>query len=163
LTGKILPVSSTFVATPSASNSATVASTLRAASAECRKRPGGPYASTMPRLSVACVMLQRVPPDMRILTPGLRFFSSRRVRRPRWRGVAPPGRRGRRSPAPPAPPPPCPASPPPVGPLLPLNLLEGRRRRLAHVRAVAFPVEVPQRLHRLPGRRPDLAEGLDHA
>ena len=29
----------------------------------------------MPRLSVAWVMLQRVPPDMRILTPALRFFS----------------------------------------------------------------------------------------
>src|SRR5436190_13760811 len=27
-------------------------------------------------------MLQRVPPDMRILTPGLRFFSSSRTRRP---------------------------------------------------------------------------------
>src|SRR5437870_12916387 len=28
-------------------------------------------------------MLHRVPPDIRIFTPGLRFFSSRRVRRPR--------------------------------------------------------------------------------
>src|SRR5215470_4467380 len=37
----------------------------------------------MPRLSVAWVILQRVPPDMRILIPGLRFFSSRSVRRPR--------------------------------------------------------------------------------
>src|SRR4051812_32461249 len=27
-------------------------------------------------------MLQRVPPDMRILTPGFRFFSRRRVRLP---------------------------------------------------------------------------------
>src|SRR4051812_20151206 len=36
----------------------------------------------MPRLSVACVMLQRVPPLMRILTPGLRFFSRSRTRRP---------------------------------------------------------------------------------
>src|SRR5262249_31972978 len=36
----------------------------------------------MPRLSVFWVMLQRVPPDMRILTPGLRFFSSSNVRRP---------------------------------------------------------------------------------
>src|SRR5262245_12536977 len=37
----------------------------------------------MPRLSVAWVMLQRVPPDIRILTPGLRFFSRRTTRRPR--------------------------------------------------------------------------------
>ena len=37
----------------------------------------------MPRLSVACVRLQRVPPDIRILTPGLRFFSKSSVRRPR--------------------------------------------------------------------------------
>src|SRR5262245_45404429 len=37
----------------------------------------------MPRLSVAWVMLQRVPPDMRIFTPGLRFFSRSNVRRPR--------------------------------------------------------------------------------
>src|SRR5579871_6165826 len=36
----------------------------------------------MPRLSVAWVRLQRVPPDMRILTPGLRFFSTSSVRRP---------------------------------------------------------------------------------
>src|SRR5436305_11581909 len=36
----------------------------------------------MPRLSVAWVRLQRVPPDMRILTPGLRFFSSSSTRRP---------------------------------------------------------------------------------
>src|SRR5579883_1542622 len=36
----------------------------------------------MPRLSVACVRLQRVPPDMRILTPGRRFFSNRSTRRP---------------------------------------------------------------------------------
>src|SRR5207237_750567 len=36
----------------------------------------------MPRLSVAWVMLQRVPPDMRILTPGLRFFSRSSTRRP---------------------------------------------------------------------------------
>src|SRR5438132_1279107 len=37
----------------------------------------------MPRLSVAWVMLQRVPPDIKILTPGLRFFSKSTVRRPR--------------------------------------------------------------------------------
>ncbi len=42
----------------------------------------------MPRLFVACVMLQRVPPDIRILTPGLRFFSSSKVRRPRAAAVA---------------------------------------------------------------------------
>src|SRR4051794_8450093 len=36
----------------------------------------------MPRLSVAWVMLQRVPPDMRILTPGRRFFSSSCTRGP---------------------------------------------------------------------------------
>src|SRR5439155_116627 len=36
----------------------------------------------MPRLSVAWVMLQRVPPDMRILTPGRRFFSRSSVRAP---------------------------------------------------------------------------------
>src|SRR4051794_14894777 len=36
----------------------------------------------MPRLSVSWVTLQRVPPDMRILTPGLRFFSSTSTRRP---------------------------------------------------------------------------------
>jgi len=35
------------------------------------------------RASVAWVRLQRVPPDMRILAPGLRFFSSSSVRRPR--------------------------------------------------------------------------------
>src|SRR5262249_16089841 len=35
----------------------------------------------MPRLSQAWVMLHRVPPDMRIFTPGLRFFSSRTTRR----------------------------------------------------------------------------------
>ena len=57
--------------TPSASNSSIVSATPSAASAEWRNRPAGPKAATMPRLSVACVMLQRVPPDMRILTPGL--------------------------------------------------------------------------------------------
>src|SRR5947209_19964480 len=36
----------------------------------------------MPRLSVSWVRLQRVPPDMRILTPGLRFFSNSSTRRP---------------------------------------------------------------------------------
>src|SRR3954462_8102261 len=37
----------------------------------------------MPGFSQSCVMLQRVPPDIKILTPGLRFFSTRSVRRPR--------------------------------------------------------------------------------
>ncbi len=37
----------------------------------------------MPAASQSCVMLHRVPPDIRILTPGLRFFSSSSVRRPR--------------------------------------------------------------------------------
>src|SRR5476651_1318372 len=37
----------------------------------------------MPRLSVAWVMLQRVPPDMRILTPGFLFFSRRSTCLPR--------------------------------------------------------------------------------
>src|SRR5580704_1831748 len=36
----------------------------------------------MPRLSVSWVRLQRVPPDIRILTPGLRFFSKSSTRRP---------------------------------------------------------------------------------
>src|SRR6185437_13378068 len=36
----------------------------------------------MPRFVVAWVMLQRVPPDMRILTPARAFFSRRRTRRP---------------------------------------------------------------------------------
>ncbi len=56
----------------------------RAARAECRKRPVGPKASTMPRASVAWVRLQRVPPERRIFTPGSRFLSSRMVLRPRW-------------------------------------------------------------------------------
>src|SRR5207244_2832546 len=77
------PVSSTLVAMPSALKKSMVSWTPKAANEECRNRPPGPNASTMPRLSVAWVMLQRVPPDMRILTPGLRFFSSSRVRRPR--------------------------------------------------------------------------------
>ncbi len=34
----------------------------------------------MPRLSVAWVMLHRVPPDMRILTPASLFFSKSSVR-----------------------------------------------------------------------------------
>ena len=37
----------------------------------------------MPAASQSCVMLQRVPPDIKILTPGLRFFSNSSVRRPR--------------------------------------------------------------------------------
>ena len=37
----------------------------------------------MPRRSVAWVMLHRVPPDMRIFTPALRFFSNSTTRRPR--------------------------------------------------------------------------------
>src|SRR5687768_15154409 len=52
----------------------------------------------MPRLSVACVMLQRVPPDIRILTPGFLFFSRRRVRWPRSAA-----RRAATNPAAPAP------------------------------------------------------------
>ena len=37
----------------------------------------------MPAPSQSCVILHRVPPDIRILTPGLRFFSTSSVRRPR--------------------------------------------------------------------------------
>ena len=47
---------------------------------EMARRPVG---GTMPRLSVAWVTLQRVPPDMRILTPGLRSFPAAGPRRPR--------------------------------------------------------------------------------
>ena len=36
----------------------------------------------MPRSSQSWVRLQRVPPEIRILTPGLRFFSTSSVRRP---------------------------------------------------------------------------------
>src|SRR5579863_508628 len=37
----------------------------------------------MPRESQACVRLQRVPPEIRILTPGRLFFSTSSVFRPR--------------------------------------------------------------------------------
>src|SRR5687767_5051760 len=36
-----------------------------------------------PRASVSCVMLQRVPPEIRIFTPALVFFSKSSVRFPR--------------------------------------------------------------------------------
>src|SRR5439155_13727816 len=114
----------------------------------------------MPRLSVACVILQRVPPDIRILTPGLRFFSKRRVRRPR-----PAARKAATSPAAPAPITPtsqnAPAMSTPlpaaVRPLFALDLLQSRGRRLAHVRAVVFPLGLPQNLDRRCGRRPEFA------
>ena len=78
-----MPVSSTLVGTPSASKNETVSRTPNAASAEWRNFPLGPNAATIPRLSQSWVMLHRVPPDIRILTPGLRDFSSNSTRRPR--------------------------------------------------------------------------------
>ncbi len=48
-----------------------------------KKSAGRPNACMMPTASVSWVMLQRVPPDIRIFTPGLEFFSSKRVRKPR--------------------------------------------------------------------------------
>ena len=44
----------------------------------------------MPRTSVAWVRLQRVPPEMRIFTPGRRFFSSSNVASPRRPPARPP-------------------------------------------------------------------------
>ena len=66
-----------------ASKKATVSRGPRAASAECRNLPLGPNAATMPRASQSWVMLHRVPPDMRIFTPGFFPFSSSSTRRPR--------------------------------------------------------------------------------
>ena len=83
LAGKTLPPGSTSVRTPSASNSSTSCRGPKAASAEWRNRPFGPNAMTIPRASVAWVRLQWPPPEIRILTPGRRFFSSSSVRRPR--------------------------------------------------------------------------------
>ncbi len=48
-----------------------------------QERPLLPNAATIPRTSVACVRLQRVPPDMRIFTPGLVFFSRSSTLNPR--------------------------------------------------------------------------------
>ena len=48
-----------------------------------QKRPAEPNAAMIPAASQLCVILQRVPPDIKIFTPGLRFFSSSSVRRPR--------------------------------------------------------------------------------
>ena len=107
-TGKTLPLPSIFVATPSASKSATVASTLSAFNAGPRNFPPAPKACWMlrapwawrgsyagsigpettrrSRRPRALVRLHRVPPDIRILTPGRRFFSSKTTRRPQLGG-----------------------------------------------------------------------------
>ena len=50
----------------------------------------------MPRLSVAWVMLQRVPPDMRILTPGLAILLEQQDPAPPSARAAPPSARPRR-------------------------------------------------------------------
>jgi hypothetical protein len=83
LTGKTLPVDSTFVGTPSTRKNSTVSRGLKFANAECKNLPFAPKASMIPRLSQSCVTLQRVPPDMRILTPAFFPFSSSSTRRPR--------------------------------------------------------------------------------
>src|SRR3954469_3999141 len=81
--GKILPPGSTLVARSSSCSRSSRSCGLKAAKGECRNEPAEPNAAMIPAASQLCVMLQRVPPDIRILTPGLRFFSIRRVRRPR--------------------------------------------------------------------------------
>ena len=78
-----MPVSSAFVATPSPLKNSTVSRTPKFASAECKNLPLLPNASTMPRLSQSWVMLHRVPPDMRILTPAFLPFSNSSTLRPR--------------------------------------------------------------------------------
>ena len=84
LAGNTFPPGSTLSARPRPRTDRRPACGPSAARAECRNRPLGPKASTMPRASVAWVRLQRVPPERRILTPGSRFLSSRMVLRPRW-------------------------------------------------------------------------------
>ena len=81
--GKTLPVDSTLVSTPSFSIHWTTSAGESWASAECKNLPLRPKADTIPRASVFCVMLHRVPPDIKILTPVLEFFSSSNTLFPR--------------------------------------------------------------------------------
>ena len=63
--------------------------------ANAETSPAEPNAAMMPAASQSCVMLQRVPPDINIFTPGLRFFSTSSVRRPAF-GTAGRGQQTRR-------------------------------------------------------------------
>ena len=88
-TGNILPVSSTLVSTPSDSIFRITSSGESAAKADRRNLPcRRPNASAMPRASQLWVMLQRVPPDIKILTPIFVFFSRTKTRRPRTPALA---------------------------------------------------------------------------
>ena len=101
LTGKTLPVSSTFVGTPSPAKE--IDGDLpreQAARAECRKRPEGRRLRRCRAVICGVCHAVRVPPDMRILTPALRFFSRTSVTQATQSG----GRAGRPS-APPHQPP----------------------------------------------------------
>jgi len=82
---KILPVSGSILAnTPSDSSRSTTSCGPNATKAEYKKRPAGPKASTIPPdIRRMGEIASRAAAEMRIFTPGRRFFSKSKVRLPR--------------------------------------------------------------------------------